>query len=184
MRCSACPASIGEDDRLANFRCPECFNHAPRCSHCIVKEHREHPFHRIQRWTGEFFEKFSLFDLGQVVCLGHNGERCPRANSGPSNFVVVHTNGIHHWRILYCDCKASLCSQDRALQLIRSRLFPPTLNIPQTVFSFCVLDDFHRHSLSAKFSAYDYFDALTKHTDAAFPQHVPVCCHFLYDVMI
>lgn len=176
---------IAEDDRRAYFRCLECFDHAPRCSHCIIQEHHQHPFHRIQRWTGTFFEKYSLFDLGQVVNLGHNGEKCPRSNSEPYTFVVVHTNGIHNWKILYCDCQASLRSHDRALQLIRSQLFPPTLDIPRTVFSFDVLNDFHRHSLSAKISAYDYFDALRKHTNAAFPQRVPVCPHiFLSTVTI
>lgn len=187
-RCTACPPqslSVKEDgnDQKADFRCLECFDHMPRCSHCILQEHRQHPFHRIQRWTGEFFEKYALFDLGQIVYLGHNGEKCPRANSEPQTFVVVHTNGVHYSRILYCDCKAFLCPQDRALQLIRSQLFPPTINVPQTVFSFHVLDDFHRHSLSAKVSAYDYFDALRKHTDAAFPQCVPVRRCFLYDVL-
>ncbi|KAJ3567379.1 hypothetical protein NP233_g6404 [Leucocoprinus birnbaumii] len=42
----------------------------------------------------------------------------------------------------------------------------------KTVFTFSILEDFHRHSLSAKVSAYDYFDALRRHTNAAFPHLV------------
>ncbi|KAJ3576417.1 hypothetical protein NP233_g436 [Leucocoprinus birnbaumii] len=40
---------------------------------------------------------------------------------------------------------------------------------PSTVFTFEMLEDFHRHSLNSKITAYDYFGALREHTDAAFP---------------
>ncbi|KAJ3576610.1 hypothetical protein NP233_g319 [Leucocoprinus birnbaumii] len=69
-------------------------------------------------------------------------------------------------------CKPFSRSWDKFLQLVRHQLFPSTVDIPQTVFTFDVLEDFHRHSLSAKVSAYDYFDALRRHTNAAFPHLV------------
>ncbi|KAF9441926.1 hypothetical protein P691DRAFT_633908, partial [Macrolepiota fuliginosa MF-IS2] len=60
------------------------------------------------------------------------------------------------------------------LQLVHHQLLPPTVDNLQTAFTFQVLKDFHCHSLSAKILAYDYFDALKTHTDASFPQHIPV----------
>ncbi|KAJ3555595.1 hypothetical protein NP233_g12170 [Leucocoprinus birnbaumii] len=70
-------------------------------------------------------------------------------------------------------CKPFTRNQDKVLQLVRHQLFPPTVDVPQMVFTFEVLDHFHRHSLSAKTSAYDYFDALRRHTDAPLPHSVP-----------
>lgn len=173
--CPTCPSPPAQ----ALFRCLECFDHSPRCSHCITEGHYHQPFHHIQKWVGGFFERCSLYDLGQVMYLGHNGqERCPRAYAEPYDFVVVHTNGVHKRRILYCNCSAFLRLEDRALQLVKHQLFPSTLDKPRTVFTFHLLDHFHRHSLSAKISAYDYFDALKKHTNAAFPQNIPVCSYF------
>ncbi|KAJ3571473.1 hypothetical protein NP233_g3732 [Leucocoprinus birnbaumii] len=50
-------------------------------------------------------------------------------------------------------------------------------------FTFCVLDDFHCHSLCSKSSAYDYFNTLRRHTNAVFPQLLPDCYHKLMLVM-
>jgi len=37
------------------------------------------PFHRIERWTGIFYEQSWLWKVGLVIHLGHNGDRCPQA---------------------------------------------------------------------------------------------------------
>jgi hypothetical protein len=70
------------------------------------------------------------------------------------------------------------------MQLIGARLFPSTLDSPATVFTFRVLKEFHSLSLSSKASAYDYYDVLKKHTNAAFPQDVPVSYYTLYHIFI
>ncbi|KAF7760546.1 hypothetical protein Agabi119p4_11222 [Agaricus bisporus var. burnettii] len=159
---------VGSKPR-ALYRCLECFTHVPMCSDCIIKCHRDQPFHRIQRWTGRLFEKAALSDLGHVLFFGHQGHRCPNNKDSPNNFVVVHTNGTHDCKILYCQCNPLNRRQDKALQLIRHQLFPPSLDLPQTVFTFTVLKDFDRHSLNAKSSNYDYHKTLKEYTDAAFP---------------
>jgi hypothetical protein len=162
--------NLAGSERKAIYRCLECFTHTPVCSSCMIKCHRDQPFHRIQRWTGLYFEKAALNDLGYVLYLGHQGDRCPGNNDSPNNFAVVHTNGSHDCKVLYCHCKAFQRRQDKVLQLIRHQLFPPTLDLPQTVFTFAVLDDFDRHSLNAKSSNYDYCKALNDYNDAAFPE--------------
>jgi len=161
-------------DSMAMYRCLECFSHTPVCATCVVQTHQEQPFHHIQMWNGMFFSRASLHDLGHILYLGHGGTKCPRNTQKPTSFVVVHANGIHHRRILYCTCRPSTDKHEKVLQLVRHQLFPASVSIPQTAFTFDVLEKFHQHSLSGKISAYDYFDALRKHTDAAFPQHVPV----------
>ncbi|KIJ89600.1 hypothetical protein K443DRAFT_61876, partial [Laccaria amethystina LaAM-08-1] len=37
------------------------------------------PFHRIERWTGKFYERSWLWKVGSVIHLGHKGDRCPQA---------------------------------------------------------------------------------------------------------
>lgn len=157
------------------YRCLECFHSRPICASCIKEQHTLNPFHRIQYWTGKHFEKASLHSLGFTLYLGHDGSPCPlnRLRSS-TKFVVVHTNGIHDRNIEYCICSPSNHSYDNLLQLVRNRLFPATKDFPRSVFTFEVLEDFHRHSLSSKTSAYDYYNALRMHTNAAFPQDVEV----------
>jgi hypothetical protein len=167
-RCELKPA------RKAVYRCLECFIHEPLCSACIVHSHLLQPFHHIEKWMDAFFMKISLNDIGHVIYLGHGGKRCPANMGDPNSFVVVHTNGVHQRSIHYCKCTKSAQTEDKTLQLINHRLFPPTVNVPQTAFTFDVLEHFHHHSLSAKTSSYDYFDALRRYTNAAFPRSVPV----------
>ncbi|KAF5347890.1 hypothetical protein D9756_010191 [Leucocoprinus leucothites] len=163
---SQCPSCGGSS---AHFRCLECFYSTPVCSSCIQRQHKEHPFHRIQNWTGSHFEKYSLHDLGFTIHLGHRGRPCPAGGGAALDIVVIHTNGVHERRVAFCLCSPSDPSYDRLLQLVRNRLFPPTADSPRTAFTFKVLEDFHRHSLSSKTSAYDYYHALRMHTNAAFP---------------
>ena len=47
------------------------------CARCCSETHRETPFHRIQRWTGEYFKPAWLWQAGVSICLGHRGEPCP-----------------------------------------------------------------------------------------------------------
>ncbi|KAF9439437.1 hypothetical protein P691DRAFT_690750 [Macrolepiota fuliginosa MF-IS2] len=56
-----------EELPIALFCCFECFSHTPLCSQCIFQAHQEVPFHHIQKWTGNFFTKVSLYHLGHTV---------------------------------------------------------------------------------------------------------------------
>lgn len=158
----------------ATYRCDECFQCRPVCSQCILAAHQQLPFHHIQQWTGTHFARTSLLNLGYVISLGHHTQCCP--NHLPSTqgrpTVIVHINGIHHTRIEYCHCAGAPTDAE---QLTRARLFPATMEQPETAFSFAVLKDFHIHSLTSKKSGYDYFYALQKQTNNAFPHTTPVC---------
>ncbi|KAF8234554.1 hypothetical protein L208DRAFT_1261383, partial [Tricholoma matsutake] len=39
--------------------------------------HASNPFHRINHWTGSYFETAWLFQVRLVLHLGHNGASCP-----------------------------------------------------------------------------------------------------------
>lgn len=159
-------------DDSAVFRCPECFHSHLLCRTCILATHINIPFHYIQEWTGTYFKRTSLANLGGIVPLGHSGQSCPNRLPTPGrHIVVVHTNGIHHIHVQYCRCARA---NSEAMQLTCARLFPATMDAPQTVFTFDVLRDFHVHSLASKKSAMDHFTALQNHTNKAFPQKTPV----------
>ena len=185
------PCSCGGSDK-ANFRCEEdCFETAPlQCQQCIINLHTRLPFHRIQEWTGEYFKRTSLHDLGARIFLGHSGMPCPNRSSAYTGrpFVIVDRNGFHKFILEFCHCdNLKDVLQTEPIQLIRARLFPATLDQPETAFTFRLLDDFHAHTLSSKKSSYVFHDALQKRTEAAFPQDVPVsyflhyftCKHFI-----
>ncbi|THU83394.1 hypothetical protein K435DRAFT_871314 [Dendrothele bispora CBS 962.96] len=178
--CTLCPS-----DREATeptFRCVDCTNAPLMCQDCCVENHRLNPLHRIEHWTGRYFEKISLRRLGLVIQLGHqNGSECPFPVSGPSKFIIVHNNGIHRVRMSYCGCEASLSSQTGSMhhkweQLMRNRLFPATHTRPSTAYTFQMLSLFHALTLSGKVTAYDFYKGLertTNNTGAKLPNRYP-----------
>ncbi|KAJ3520759.1 hypothetical protein NMY22_g12606 [Coprinellus aureogranulatus] len=123
-------------------------------------------------WDSGFFRPVSLKDLGLHLYLGHCGARCPNLSSTSSArpLVLVDTNGFHHVALHFCKCDGA---PEEFIQLMRARLFPATVIQPSTAFSFDVLENFHNHTLTSKKSVYDYHDALTRLTNAAFPKDIP-----------
>lgn len=158
------------------YRCQECFSTAALCSKCIVERHQFQPLHRIQAWTGTYFNEHTLHDLGLVMCLGHNGAPCP-VPFNVKEMVIIHTNGIHRRSVQFCNCNNSPLNFE---QLVISQFFPATIKFPATAFTFSLLEVFHQLTLSSKITPYDYFDALKKLTNSAFPQDVEVCIVFHY----
>lgn len=62
----------------------------------------------------------------------------------------------------------------RREQLLRHRLFPATLKVPQAAFTFDVLDTFHTLTLQSKIAAYDFYWALERKTDGSGVHNLPV----------
>ncbi|KAJ3547243.1 hypothetical protein NMY22_g1724 [Coprinellus aureogranulatus] len=70
---AACSSTVS----TPTYRCLSCDNGGLLCSECMRVYHKKHPFHRIQRWNGEFFERSSLKEIGVRIQLGHPpGEDC------------------------------------------------------------------------------------------------------------
>ncbi|KAF7324472.1 CxC2 domain-containing protein [Mycena kentingensis (nom. inval.)] len=168
---SACSCGTGR----ADLRCRDCLSDTLLCAACTVEYHAELPFHRTERWNGTFFEIMSLKQLGLRIQLGHpSGEACPGtlardAMRDPAadtrevdDFCVVDVNGVHEVAIDFCTCSRE---QERAIQLVRARLYPATSTRPRSAATFRVMRLFHLVSLEAKSSAYEFYNALARLTN-------------------
>lgn len=85
--------------------------------------------------------------------------------------IVVHINGFHQVPTEFCCCPKAL---SEPLQLIHAKLFPATMDRPETVFTNEVLDFFHKLSLNSKSVLYDFHRTLQEISNATFPKDVPV----------
>lgn len=74
--CSGCKSQQGY------FRCRECSSKGLLCCSCCFTIHRNMPLHRIEKWTGKFFDATSLNQEGFILYLGHGGEPCPATYTG------------------------------------------------------------------------------------------------------
>ncbi|KAI0081939.1 hypothetical protein K474DRAFT_1694643 [Panus rudis PR-1116 ss-1] len=163
---------------IALYRCLYCINPPILCKECMVESHRWNPFHYIQFWNGDCFERTTLWDLGFVLPLGHRGQDCPNSilnadgrPSSTSKLTVVHTTGIQDIEVLYCNCPSSasnLDPEERPTQLWKANLWPATYQCTQTAFSVHSLRFFEQLTLQAKTSAHDYFGVLRRLTNNAF----------------
>jgi CxC2 like cysteine cluster associated with KDZ transposases len=178
-------------------RCTECFSRPVLCHACCMESHQRNPYHIIEKWTGECFVGDSLYKLGLVLHLGHQGQHCPShrfKDDSPldppgkgktieldsdyedeeldeNDIWIVHSSGIFRARLRYCSCADA---PDRHIQLLRLNLFPASLVSPKTAFTFSVLDEFEIDTMECKTSAMNFFSKLRRRTNNAFPGRVPV----------
>ncbi|KAF8335185.1 hypothetical protein F5887DRAFT_892104 [Amanita rubescens] len=149
------------------FKCRDCCGGGRlRCRSCIVRMHQDVPLHRIEKWTGDFFDKDSLRNIGLHVQLGHGGNPCPSPLPGPPTFTVFDTSGYHIVAVDYCACPRDV-PIDKRTQLLRHGWFPATFSQPNTVFTFDCLDTFHELTLQGKGNAFDFYHLLLRKTDNA-----------------
>ncbi|KAF9030912.1 hypothetical protein BJ165DRAFT_1411288 [Panaeolus papilionaceus] len=117
------------------------------------------------KWTGTFFEKTSLGQLGHRVQLGHDGGSCPVPLPSAKGFLVFDLLGAQYVNIDYCGCPDS--TPDKVTQLLRKKWFPATIKKPHTAFTFECLDTFHKLTHQAKTTAYDFYHTILHKTDNA-----------------
>lgn len=60
-----------------SWRCSDCLGQPLFCMACCRDKHTLLPLHRVQQWTGSFFEDSWLRNVGLVLHLGHQGHPCP-----------------------------------------------------------------------------------------------------------
>lgn len=101
----------------------------------------------------------------------------PAGDSFNNPYVrVVHTNGIHHLALVYCNCQGREATH---CDIMAQSLIPTSFTRYQTLFTHAVLDDYRITSLECKASAYQYFQKIKRHTSAMFPDTVPNLYHEL-----
>lgn len=130
----------------------------------------------LQEWTGAFFGKTTLRNLGQKVQLGHQpGDTCTSPQRSTRLFTILHTNGVHQVDVSFCGCNLAAVHGDRVQQLLWRRLFPATSTDPQSGSTFALLEHAHVLSVQSKLSLYDYYMSLEILTDATGASTVKVC---------
>jgi hypothetical protein len=138
----------------------------------MLQTHTHLPFHKIEIWKDRSFRPAQLMDLGHIIHLGHHGQPCPSNYSLPNiRICIADTQGVYHHKVRQCGCPAALPLH---AQLFRMRLFPSSVEQPQTTFTFSLLEYFQIDALECKTSASNFFNKLRRLTDNWFPETVPV----------
>ncbi|KAJ7726612.1 hypothetical protein B0H16DRAFT_1665711 [Mycena metata] len=147
------------------YRCQECAGGLLLCAGCCLDKHADNPLHVIYEWSGVYFYKCTLQELGQRIQFGHlPRERCRNSQPGHSDFIVIHHNGIHKVTVAFCGCDSG-ARADHYIQLLRAGWYPASDERTRTAATFDVLNKFHLHTLQAKTTAYDFYAVLERLTD-------------------
>jgi hypothetical protein len=192
------------------WKCLDCVGCTNLCDQCVRIRHSSLPYHRVEHWTGTFFEPAWLCQANVVVHLGHAGLPCPsivvsddEASSdfrdlgqpptgntvfgnglpklkGPNCHVVVDRSGVHRIRIIPCGCADAPKGEERYTHYLAMGLFPASLQNIKTAFTFGVLDDFRMDNLECKTAGLNYWHKVVRITSNEFPKSVPVIILVLY----
>ncbi|KAJ7575193.1 hypothetical protein C8J56DRAFT_801798 [Mycena floridula] len=157
--CSTCQG-LG----LRLFRCKDCSPHALVCQRCLVGQHERHPLHLVEVWDDNrrLFYRVSLKSLGLKIQLGHEDHGTCYLPEPTKNFIILHSNGIHDVQVDYCGCASG---KDHWIQLLRHRLYPATVDQPNTAATFACLDEGVAHGYAAQETSYEYYKILEQLTD-------------------
>ncbi|KAF9231029.1 hypothetical protein BU15DRAFT_90993 [Melanogaster broomeanus] len=160
---SCCRGDLGCPES-PQFRCIDCEGTQLFCQHCLVRRHLPTPLHRVEGWTGVFFERVTLKQLGLRIQLGHPvGTSCYNPEKAYNDdFVVLDMNGIHEIGLDFCNCNTA---QSHTTQLLRARWYPATTSLPKSATTFRVLDHFQMYTFESKGSAFEYYQTLARLTD-------------------
>ncbi|KAI0039084.1 hypothetical protein FA95DRAFT_1657962 [Auriscalpium vulgare] len=170
-----CPRCTTDAD--PSIRCSDCVGGELLCVPCILKLHSRNPLHRVEKWNRTAFERVSLASLGLRIQLGHPpGTVCGHREPARSDFVVIHTNGIHIINLDFCGCGLS-STLHRRQQLLRFSWWPATAIDPNTAATFAALKKYHLLSLTGKLTGYDAWRTLELETDntgsSSLPDRLP-----------
>lgn len=91
--CSSC----GVEE--VHWRCLTCHGRPRFCSSCCRAVHRKSPFHHVERWNGNSYQRGWLWQAGVIVCLGHNGDLCPSYSKSMEALEsrAMHLEGYHDY---------------------------------------------------------------------------------------
>jgi hypothetical protein len=174
------------------IRCRDCFGGLQECIDCCLQRHARLPLHVLdvnsptlpltfvtdlilftKEWTGEYWDRRTLKELGLIIQMGHNDTPC--LNPAPTlTTTVLDHNGIHQVAVRFCNCERALLG-DKRIQCLRAGWYPASVTDPQTCATFRVLEDFHLLNLTGGLNVHDYIGALERRTDGTRVTLAPVC---------
>ncbi|KAJ7739793.1 hypothetical protein DFH07DRAFT_778617 [Mycena maculata] len=162
--CPSCPE--GKVSANPVYRCMDCTYPDLLCSECCLCAHSDRVLDRIEKWTGESFQRITLKSMGLRVQLGHSPfKKCSAPIAAHQEFMVINWNGLHEVAVDYCGCSNAHRAGSRHQQLLRLSWYPSTHAEPQTAATFRVLELFHILTLQGKVTTYDFYSGLEKMTD-------------------
>ena len=126
-----------------------------------------------QSWNGGFFKNVTLESLGLVINLIHHDGICPVCPE-TQLIIVIDLSGYHLVRVRFCACSHSSFLEPFR-QFLRVRWYPASILRPKTVFTFDLLDTYHKLSLQGKLNLYDFYTAIMQKTDNCGHLKVKVC---------
>ncbi|KAK1215180.1 hypothetical protein PQX77_022217 [Marasmius sp. AFHP31] len=173
------PCECGQG--MVSCFCNDCQHYTPSCVDCFIDFHRRNPWHWAQHWEDGTIVQRDITDLAAlyIVTIGH-ATRSPvvceealnrLAPEAASSLTLVHTNGIHTTKVVYCDCHRN-DGLSHFEKLLQSRIFPASVTRPRIGFTFEVLHDYHVLTLASKKSGYDFVAALQRKSTCFLPSEV------------
>ena len=109
-------------------------------------------------WKDSFFQKTTLFDVGLIVQMGHQGRDCCHPSLLPETLVAIDFSGIQKVRVRWCHCHHFGRSKAHVrTQLLRFGWFPGSVEDPRTIVTFQTLSFFHLLTLQSKITCTDYW---------------------------
>lgn len=141
-----------------NSRCTD-FRYVPASCRCPGHTRK----FQIQVWADGFFKRTTLEGLGLVINLGHSGDFCP-SPAETRRMLVIDLSGHHTVCVRFCKCSKNGFLENYR-QLLRVGWYPASVLRPQTVFTFDLLDTYHKILLQGKLNLYDFYNAITQKTD-------------------
>ena len=169
-----------------------------------MSAHDASPFHRIQRFNGDYFEHYDLNDLGLALDLREHRHDCISASQEMRNtlgsddhlseddgdddelpaFFPSRQNRSSRSNLIIVSStgifkrSVTWCtcanSPEPYIQLLHASLFPASFVQPETVFTFDVLDHFRIDALECKTAAMNFMSKIVRISNEAFPSEVPV----------
>ena len=118
----------------------------------------------LQEWAGGFFQRTTLTNLGMVIHMGHPHGACPAPEVLKEQLFVMSLNGVHYLKVQYCGCSQGR-HLERYQQLLREAWYPASFDRPRTVFTFDLLDTYHKLTLQGKLNLYDFYFGILQKTD-------------------
>ncbi|KAL1658241.1 hypothetical protein GGF50DRAFT_67646 [Schizophyllum commune] len=161
------PRPLGVSDIYCCWECGDFL----QCRDCCLKRHQTMPLHIVQVWTGQYWRKVSLANMGLVYQIGHGGLPCVHPDPVVRNMVIVD-EVIHTVRVRYCSCRG-LSSLNPVRQLLRNRWYPVTVTDPETCVTFRALDVFRLAVVHANVNVNNWLKAIEERTDALKLSKVP-----------
>ncbi|PPR08061.1 hypothetical protein CVT24_010959 [Panaeolus cyanescens] len=106
------------NQRIAIWRCKDCFFSDPICRSCMRQQHLKNPFHRIERWTGSHFEPDWLSNVGVYLLLEHRSDNSRPARCSELDKIALTMEGY--------DAEADKREQELLLTRQMPKIYPPS----------------------------------------------------------